>query len=136
MSFVTTPPIREAYGTNDEAQQNAERGGVSWFQHRTKQSTMSSKTSKLSEAAVTASKNEEKEELAALIYRESQIRKKEAAAAADRAKKRKRSTSSSTRQAAAGCKDTSSDEMITRRTSLKRKQIYVEISRSRRFLQN
>jgi hypothetical protein len=90
---------------------------------------MSTKTSKLSKVtAVDASKNDEKEDLAALIYRESQLRKKEAAAAADRAKKRKRSTSASTRrststhQATAGCRDTTSDEMITRRTSLKRKR--------------
>ena len=48
--------------------------------------------------------------------------------AADRAKTRKRSTfastrrSTTTRQTTAGCKDTTSDEMITRRSSLKRKR--------------
>jgi hypothetical protein len=84
---------------------------------------MSTKTSKLSKvAAADVSKKDEKEDLAALIYRESQLRKKEAAAAADRAKKRKRNTSASTRQATAGFKDTTSNEIITRRTSLKRKR--------------
>ena len=59
--------------------------------------TMSTKSSKLSEAA--SSKVGEEEDLGALIYRESQLRKREAAAAAAAVKKSERNSSASTRRA-------------------------------------